>query len=172
MTVGGRVLQRALQHLRALERHVGLAETHAAGFGELGHLGQHLALQIARERAQREQACLMELLRAELQHLHQARLVEHRIGIGRTHQAGHTTCHRSAHFGLQHALVLIAGLAQSRGQIDQTRQHVAALGVDHTGWREVLGLAINRDDAARRQRDVADLVQAAGWIDHAAVLNK
>ena len=34
----------------------GLAKTHATRFGELGHLGEHLARKAARERAQRKQA--------------------------------------------------------------------------------------------------------------------
>ena len=65
---GGRVLQRALQHLGVGERHLGLAEADAAGFGELGHLGQHLAREAARERAQRIDAGALELLGAQLQH--------------------------------------------------------------------------------------------------------
>ena len=63
-------------------------------------------------------------------------------------------------------------IAQARGEIDQTRQHVAALGVDHAARREVLGFAVDGDDAARSNRDVADLVETRGRIDDAAVLNE
>jgi hypothetical protein len=41
---GAGVLQRALQHLGVGQRHLGLAEADAAGLGQLGHFGQHLAL--------------------------------------------------------------------------------------------------------------------------------
>jgi hypothetical protein len=79
-------LQRALQHLHVDDGHLGLAKANAAGLGELGHFGQHLALEAARERAQREHARQVQLFGAELEHVHQARLVEHRVGVGRAHQ--------------------------------------------------------------------------------------
>jgi hypothetical protein len=87
-------------------------------------------LPAARERAQREHARLVQLFGAELEHLHQAGLVQHRVGVGRADQAGDATGHGGGHFAFQHAGVLVAGLAQARRQIHQTRQHDAARGVD------------------------------------------
>jgi hypothetical protein len=63
---GGRVLHRALQHLRVQQRHLGLAEADAAGLRELRHLGEHLAAEVAREGAQREHARLVQLLARNL----------------------------------------------------------------------------------------------------------
>jgi hypothetical protein len=137
-----------------------------------GHLGQHLARQVARERTQREQARLVQLLGAELEHLHQARLVEHGVGVGRADQAGHATGHGSGHFGFEHALVLVAGLAQARGQVHQAGQHDAASGVHHALGREVRRYAVDAHDAACSDGDVAGLVEARGGVDDAAVLDQ
>jgi hypothetical protein len=133
---GGGVLQRALQHLGVDQRHLGLAEAHTAGLGQLGHLGQHLALQAARQRAQREHPGLVQLFSAELQHLHQAGLVQHRVGVGRADQAGHATGHRGGQLAFQHAFMLMPGLAQAHGQVHQAWSHDAARGVNGLVGRE------------------------------------
>jgi hypothetical protein len=169
---GGGVLQRALQHLGAGQRHLGLAKAHAARFGELGHLGQHLARQAARERAQREQARLVQLFGAELEHLHQAGLVEHGVGVGRADQAGHATGHGGGHFGFEHAFVLVAGLAQARRQVHQAGQHDAAAGVDGAVGRKVGRGRCRGPRCGRRPGHVADLVKARGGVDHTAVLDQ
>ena len=169
---GGSILQRALQHLGAGQGHVGLAEAHAAGLGEFRHLGEHLACQPARQRAEREQARLVELFCAELEHLDQPWLVKHRVGIGRTDQAGHTAGHGRRHLGFEHAFMLMAWLSQPCREIDQPRQHKATTRIDHAVGGEVLGFAVHRDDAARSQCQVAHLVEAAGRVDHPTVLDE
>ena len=90
---------------------VGLAEADAAGLGELGHLGQRFAGEAARQRAERKDAGEVEIAGAELEHLDQARLVEHRLGVGRADQAGDAAGDRRRELRLEHAFVLVARLA-------------------------------------------------------------
>ena len=172
VAVGGGVLQRTLQHLGAGQRHIGLAEAHAARFGELGHFGEHLARQAAREGAQGEQARLVEFFRAELEHLHQTGLVEHRVGVRRADQAGDATGHGSGHFGFEHAFVLMPRLAQARCQVHQARQHETTRCVDAAVGRKVGRHTVDAHNAPRRQGNVAGLVKARGGVDHPAVLDQ
>ena len=53
---------------------------------------------------------------AELEHLDQARLVEHRVGVGRADQAGDAAGDRRGQLRLEHAFVLVARLAQARAR--------------------------------------------------------
>ena len=76
-----RILHRPQQHLRVGERRFGLREGDAAGLRELAHLGQLLAFQSDRQRADRIHVRLVERARAMLQHFDEARLVERRIGV-------------------------------------------------------------------------------------------
>ena len=75
---GRRVLQRAPQHLRVGDRHVGLRERDAARLREHRHLGQALARELHRERADRVDARARQRLGAPAQHVDQARLVQRR----------------------------------------------------------------------------------------------
>ena len=168
----GGVLQGTLQDLRAGQCHFSLAKTHTASLGEFGHLGQHLACQPAREGAEWKQARLVQFFGTELEHFHQTRLIEHRIGIGRTHQTGDSTRHRRRHFGFKHAFVLMARLAQARRQVHQAGHHDAAHGVDAALGRKARRYATNTDDTACSQGNVAHPVQAAGGIDHPAVVDQ
>ncbi len=83
-------------------------------FGQLDHLGDRLALEPHRQRAERIHVRLMQLLRAELEHFDEARFIEHGIGIGRTHEARHAARSRRRHFGLERRLVFETRLAQPR----------------------------------------------------------
>jgi hypothetical protein len=169
---GAGVEQRALQHLRVGQRHVGLAEADAAGFGELGHLGEHAASEVARERAQRKEARALQLLGAELEHFDQARLVEHGVGVGRAHQAGHAARDGRGHFALQHAFVFVARLAQARGEVHEARRDDAARGVDGAVGLEAGGQAADAGDLAVGDGDVGLLVGARCGVDDAAVGDK
>jgi hypothetical protein len=151
------------------------AKAHAAGLGELGHLGQRLALQAARQRAQREQPAAAELAGAELEHLHQAGLVEHGVGVGRADQAGHAAGRGGLQFALEHAFVLLPGLAQARGQVDQAGRHDQAAGVDDAvGVKSAArpGGCRWRRCGRRAMAMSATFVAAAGRVDHAAVANE
>jgi hypothetical protein len=50
------------------------------------------------ERAERIHVRLVQVARAELEHLDQAGLIQHRVGIRRAHQRGHAAGHRRGHF--------------------------------------------------------------------------
>ncbi len=167
---GARIEHRALQHLRIGQRHVGLAEADAAALGELGHLGQHAAGQAARECAEREQARARQLAGAEGEHLDQAGLVEHGVGVGRAHQAGDAAGHGRGHLALEHALVLVAGFAQPRGEVDQAGRDDAAAGVEGALGLEAGGDAVaDAGDLSVGDGDVGLLVGARGGVDHATV---
>ncbi len=171
-TEGGGVLQGALQHLVVDDGHLGLAKADAARLGEFGHLGEHLALQAACERAQREHARLVQLLGAELEHVHQAGFVEHGLGVGRADQRGHAAGHRRGHFAFQHARVFLAGFAQAHRQVHQTGRDHATGGVDRAVGVEVGGHVADGDDAAGGDRHVGHLVAAGGRVHDTAVLDQ
>ena len=105
----------ALQRLNAGQWHIGLTKGDAAGFGQLGHFGQRLALEADSQRTHGEQAGFVLLFGAELEHFHQTLLVEHGVGVRQADQAGDAPGHGRSHFRLQHAFVLMAGLAQAHG---------------------------------------------------------
>ena len=67
---------------------------------------------------------------AELEHLDQAGLVEHRVGVGRADQAGHAAGDRRGELGLEQAVVLVAGLAQARARSTRPGATTRAAGVD------------------------------------------
>jgi hypothetical protein len=169
---GGGVLQRTLQHLGVDDRHVGLAEGDAAGLGQLDHLGQHLALQAARERAEREHARLVALLGAELEHLHQAGLVEHRLCVGRADQAGDAAGDGRGQLAGQHAGMLLAGLAQPHRQVDQPGGTMQPLASMHTVGAEIGRYLADADDLAGRNRDVGHAVGLGGGVDQTTVLDQ
>jgi hypothetical protein len=171
IAVGGGVLQRAHEHQAVGQRQIGLREAHAAGLGELGHLGERGALQLARQRAERKQPTAAELAGAELEHLHQPRLVEHRVGVGRAHETRDAAGSGRGQLALEHAFVLLPGLAQPRGQVHEAGGHHQGGGVDHAVGRELGGRA-DADDAARRDGDIGRLVAAAGGVDDAAVADE
>ena len=68
--------------------------------------------------------------------------------------------------------MFLAGFAQPRGQVHQARRDDAALGVDHAFGCEVCGGLAQRHNAARCNRHIGVLIQTAGRVDHAAVLNE
>ena len=74
-----------------------------------------------RQRADRIDVRLVERARAVLQHLDQPRLVERRIGVGRTGETRDAAGHRRRHLRLECRLVLEPRLAQPRREVDQTR---------------------------------------------------
>jgi hypothetical protein len=53
-----------------------------------------------------------------LEHLHQAGLVQRRVGVGRAGKAGHAAGDRRLQLRFQGRLVFEPGLAQARGNID------------------------------------------------------
>ena len=166
-----RVLHRTKEHAGVDERRLGLREGDTAGLGELAHLGELDALERTRQRSNRIDVRLVERPRAVLQHLHEPRHVERRIGVGRARKARHAAGDRRLHFGLQRRLVLEARLAQARRQIDEPGAHDQSCRIDHA-----VGPPSGRRGAERRDLPVgdiqrADAVEPVPGIDDAALLN-
>ena len=68
--------------------------------------------------------------------------------------------------------MFLAGLTQARSQIDQTRRHDVALRIDHATGTKTRRRLADGHDAACGNRHIGSLVQAAGGVDDAAVLNQ
>ena len=143
---GRGVLQRAPQHLRVGERRVRLGERDAAGVGELPHLGERLAGELHRERADRIDARARQRLGAPAQHVDQPRLVERRVGVRRAGEAGDAAGERGVHLRFERRLVLVARLAQPRREVDEARRDDQALGVD-----DAVGLSALSWKSSRRR---------------------
>ena len=168
---GRRVLQGAVQDKRVADGDVGLREADAARFAELGHLRQLLALQPLRQGAERIEAREIQILGAELEHLDEARFVEHGVGIGRADQARDAARDRRRELGLEQTGMLVARLAQARRQVDEPRRDHGAARIDRPRRVEVaqprrgaLGAADDRDPFAV-DGDAAGLVPPARRID-------
>ena len=136
---GTRVLHGAHQHVGVGNGDIGLREGDAAGFGQLGHFGQDLALEPDGDGAQRIDVCLVELARAVLEHFDQARFVQDGVGVGRQDEAGDAASERGVHFGFEGGAVFEAGFAQTGGQVDEAGQHGKASRVDDPVGHEPAG---------------------------------
>ena len=79
------------------------------------------------------------------EHLDQSGLVERRIGVGRTREAGDPACDRRRDFGLECRLVFESGLSQPRGEIDQPGADDESRRIEHA-----IGAPIGRRLADRR----------------------
>jgi hypothetical protein len=169
---GPRVLQRAPEHLRVVQWHVGLRESEAPGFVQLGHLGQAFAGQFHRKCADRVEARLRQRLGAPAQHVHQPRFVQRRVGVGRAGQAGHPAGHCGMHLGFQRRLVLEARLAQPRADVHEARGDDEALRIDGIVGLRPAGGCVERHDALAFDQHVADGVPAACRVDDAPALDE
>ena len=169
MAERARVLHRAQQHLRVGERVVGLRERDAARFGELAHLGQLLAGQALRQRADRIDVGLVEHPRAVLQHFDESGLVERRIGVGRACEARDAAGDRRLHFGFERRLVLESRFAQPRSEIDEARRDDETRRVQRAVGLPVRGRPIDGRDPSVRAVQRAGPVDAVRGIDDAAV---
>ena len=123
------------------------------------------------QRTDREHARLVQRARAVLEHLHQARLIQRRIGIGRTGQRGHPARHRRIHLGFQRGLVFVARLAQARGNIDQTGHHDQAGGIDHLLRHKTLRRLADRSDALVGDEHILLRIDLVLRVDQATILD-
>jgi hypothetical protein len=149
--------------------HVGLAEGHAAGFDQLGHLGELFALEADGEGADRIDVGSVELLGPVAQHLDEAGLVEHGVGVGRNGEAGDAAGHGGVHLGFEGGLVFEAGLAQAGGEVDQAGRDDQATGVDGAGGAEAGGRLAHADDLAVGDVEILLRVEAVGRVDDPAI---
>ena len=168
---GVRILQRAHQHGGVFYRVLGLRETDAAGFGQLGHLGQLMAFQAHGQRAERVNVRLVQAACAMHQHFNQTWLVQHRIGIGRTDQTGDATGQCRLQFGFQRGLVFITGFAQAHRQVDETGSDDQTGSVYGLVGLEASGRLADGGDFAVDDEHVVAGVDLVGRINHAAVDN-
>jgi hypothetical protein len=109
---------------------------------------------------------MRQRLGAPAQHVDQPGLVERRVGVRRAGEAGDAAGERGGHLRFERRLVLVARLAQARGEVDEARRDDQALGID-----DAVGLAAFRRNLPVSDENVADAVLAAGWIDDPSVLD-
>ncbi len=166
-----RVLQRVVQHLVVGKRRIGLGERNAARVHQLRHLGEPCTFQPLRERAHRIDACPVEVLGAELQHLHQPRLIERRIGVGRAGETGYPAGDGRFHLRFQGRHVLETRLAQPRREVHQSRADDQSGCVDHAIGGVAVGRLADGHDLAGGDVDVFFRVHAAFRVDQPAAFN-
>ncbi len=113
----------------------------------------------------------IETLGPVLEHLHQTRLVERRVGVGRAGETRDAARDRGLHFRRERRLVLETRFSQARGEVDQARAHHQAIrGYRALGAKSRGGLAECGDFSVRHE-DVLFRIDAVPRIDHAAVLD-
>ena len=166
-----RVLHRAQQNLGVRQRSIGMRERNAAGVGELAHFGDRFTLEPGGQRAYRIHMRQIERASAVLQHLNQARLVQRRVGVGRTGKARDPARDRCLQLRFESRLVFEAGLPQARGNIDQSGADDHAGGVDHP-----VGVPSRRCRADGRHLACGNeerslLINAIAGIDQAAIVD-
>ena len=93
---GRGVLHGALQPLRIGNGVLCLRKTNAPSLCQLDHRGQHLTLKTACQCAQGINIGQVQPLGTKLQHLDQAWLIKHRLGVWQTHHAGDTPRYRGS----------------------------------------------------------------------------
>jgi hypothetical protein len=113
----------------------------------------------------------IEVPRAELQHLDEARLVERRIGVGRARKTRYAPRDRGFHLRFERRHVLEAGLAQPRREIDKPRTHDQTVGVDRAARRVASRRVTDRCNPARRDVHVSDAVDPVFGIDDATAFD-
>ncbi len=104
-----------------------------------------------------------------LEHLDQARLVERRIGVGRTREARDAARDRCRHLRFERGLVLEARLAQSRGKVDESRCDDETARVDDTRRVPSRRPRIDTCNDAIGQVKRTFAIDAARRVDDAAV---
>ncbi len=143
-----RILHCTKQHRCIKHRHIRLRKTDTAGIGQLGHFGQRHAFQTDRQCAQWIHMRLIQCLCTMLQHLHQARLIQHRVRIRWTHEACDAALYCCLQLRLQCRLVFITRLAQPRTQVNQPRQNQQPACIDRPVCSKSIRRGTNRCDLA------------------------
>ena len=172
VTKGAGVLKCPLHHLGVGQGHLGLAEGNTARLGQLQHLGQGFAFELAGQCPQRVDMALVELFGPKAQHLDQTRLIEHGVGVRRAHQAGHPAGHGGGHLGFEHAGVFQARLTQAHRQIQQTRDDQAAGRVNRLLGLEARRHRTNGENFSIGNGHIGQRIHVAGGIYDAAALDQ
>ena len=169
---GAGVLQGALQYLRIGQWNFGLAKTHAAGIRQLLHGREHLASQRTRERAQRQHTRATLQLGTVMQHFHQTSFVEHRRGVGRTHQGGDATSRSRGALAAELASPRATRLTQACTQVHQTGHHDATSGIHHLVRHKVVCYIFNSYHRTIGEGYIGFFIKTTGRIDDAATLDQ
>ena len=106
--------------------------------------------------------CTVVFLCFEAQHFNQAWLVQYRIGIGRAHQRGNAPRSGRGTFAAELAGLGLAGFAQARAQVHQTRCDHEALCGNRLVGDKTRGCVANREDVAIGNGQVP-VVAALAW---------
>ena len=114
----------------------------------------------------------VERLGAVLEHFHEARLVQRRIGVGRTGEAGHAACHCGA--AISDSSVALYSKPGSRSRADRSirpgHDHQAG-GIDQHVGVETGGRFADGDNFAGGDKQVRLCVDAVARVDQPAVLD-
>ena len=108
----------------------------------------------------------VEARRAAREHLHEARLVERRIGIGRARERGDAARDRGAHLRFERRLVFETRLAQTGREVDEPRAGREPLRIDGLVGLESGGRLVERGDVPIDDEDRSRLVASRCGIDH------
>ena len=106
-----------------------------------------------------------------LEHLHQPRLVEGRIGVGRAGEAGDTAGDRRSHLRVQRRLVFEARLAQPRRNIDQPGADDEPRRVEHAVGMPSGGSVPQRGHLAGGDVERRLAIGSVLRVDHAPVFD-
>ena len=104
----------------------------------------------------------MKRLRPQSQHVHQTRLVKHRIGIRRTHHAGHPACRCSSDFARQRSAFDV------HGKVDEPRRDDKSFGVDLAVAVPICRCRADTDYFSGGDEQVRYLIKGGGGIDDAS----
>jgi hypothetical protein len=108
-----------------------VAEHAHARVDHLAHLGERLTGESFRDRADREHLTQSRRRREIADLVDDRGVIGHRLGVRHRGDGGVPTERRGARAGLDRLLVLEAGFAQVRVQVDEPRRHHRAVAVDH-----------------------------------------
>jgi hypothetical protein len=123
------------------------------------------------QRAHRIDACPVVVLGAELEHLHEPRLVQGRIGVGRAREARHPAGDGRLHLGFQGRHVFVAWLTQPRREVHQPRAHDVPGRFDDAVGRVARRRLADGDDPAGGDIHVPQRVHAVFRIDQPAAFD-
>ncbi|VVN35749.1 hypothetical protein PS645_05087 [Pseudomonas fluorescens] len=162
------IFQRPTQRARVAETLQAVAEGHATSIAQGNQLGQLLAVQALAQRADGEHLGISGLAGTVEDQFGHCRGVEHRFGLWRAAQAGHTASCGSAGFADNRALAAVTRLAQGDVEVDQPRGGDQPLSVDGISRDEVRRGGADRDNLAGLHMNVGNLIQSADGIDDAS----
>ena len=170
------VLERLAQDRGAVHRPAVVGEAERAGVGQLGHLGQRVAVEPARDRGEEADRDARLAPRRLAQRAQHGGVVDHRVGVGHRDDGDEAAGRRGAGAGVEVLLVLLAGHAQVHVRVDEAREQVAALAVDQLGARRAPrgcpGRPARRSRRRARARRAARRSRARGSSTWAARISR